>query len=60
VGVDQERADQIFGESVVAFAELVVTDDTVRVDEIVGGPVLVVVRVPGAVVVVDGDRIVDA
>ena len=60
VGVGEQLTDQRFGARVVALTEPDVTDDPVRVDQIVGGPVLVVVGVPRVVAVVDGDRIVHA
>ena len=44
---------------VVALAELDVADLPLGVDQVLGRPVLVLVRVPGAVVVVLDDRVVD-
>ena len=44
---------------VAAFAEVVVADDAVDVDEVERGPVVVVEGVPDLVVVVDRDRVVD-
>ena len=60
MGGAQELADQRLGPGVVALAEVDVPDVALGVDEVVGRPVLVVVGVPGPVVVVDGDRVVDA
>ena len=45
---------------VLAFAEMVVADAALRVDEVVRRPVLVVEGAPDRVVVVDRDRIVDS
>jgi hypothetical protein len=44
---------------IASFAEMVLTDDTVRVDEVQRRPVVVVEGVPDLVVIVDSDRIVD-
>ena len=60
MGVGEELADELLGSAVVALPEADVADVPLGVDEVVGRPVLVVVRVPGAVVVVDGDRVVHA
>ena len=45
---------------VVALTEVHVADVSVLVDEVVGRPVVVAVRLPGAVVVVERDRIANA
>ena len=44
---------------VASFAEVVVADDAVRVDEVERRPVVVVERAPDLVVVVERDRVVD-
>jgi hypothetical protein len=58
--VDAEQApDDPLGFVVATFAEVVVADVPVRVDEIEGGPVVVGERVPDSVVVVGGNRVLD-
>ena len=60
VALGEQRADRVLGLRVVALAELGLADVAARVDQVLGRPVLVPVGVPGAVVVVDRDRVVDA
>ena len=59
-GFGEQRADRRFGLGVVALAEGRVAHLAVGVDQVVGRPVLVVVGVPGALVVVLDDGVVDA
>ena len=56
----QQEPDVVLGAGVGALAEMGVADVAVSVDQVVGRPVLVPPRVPGAVVVVDRDRVGDA
>ena len=60
MGIGEQLADQPFGRGVVALAEVDVADVAGGVDQVVGRPVLVAVGVPRVVVVVDGDRVLDA
>ena len=60
MGRHEELSDQTLGQSVVPLTEVDVTHDALGVDQVLGRPVLVVVGVPRSVVVVDGDRVVDA
>ena len=55
----EERADVLLARPVVALAEVVVADVSRAVDQVLGRPVGVGVVVPGAVVVVLDDRVVD-
>src|SRR5277367_2751027 len=55
----KQLPDQAFGDVVVAFAELDVTDGAVGIDEVVSRPVLVAVVGPGRVVVVHRDGLGD-
>lgn len=50
----------MLGQRVVALSEIDVSHHSLGVDELLGRPVLVGVRVPRAVAVVDGDRVLDA
>ena len=60
LAVDAEQAlDDPLGFLVAPFAEVVVADDPVSVDEVQGRPVVVVERRPDRVVVVNCDRVVD-
>ena len=59
-GFGEQRADRGFGLRVVALAEGRVADVAAGVDQVVGGPVLVAVGVPGAHFVVLDDGVVDA
>ena len=56
-GFGEQRPDRRFGLVVVALAEARVAHLAVGVDQVVGGPVLVAVGVPGAHVVVLDDRV---
>ena len=55
----QQLLDDALRLLVAAFAEVLVADDAVGVDEVQRRPVVVGERVPDLVVVVDGDRVVD-
>lgn len=55
----EQSLDGVLGLLVASFAEVVVADDACGVDEIEGRPVVVVERVPDAVVVVHRDRVTD-
>src|SRR5262249_3438724 len=58
-GFGQQRLDDALGFLILAFAELLVADAPLRVDEIERRPVLVVEGAPDRVVVVDHHRIGD-
>ena len=58
-GLPQEHLEDHLGLLVVAFAEVVVPDATLGIDEVQGGPVVVVERLPDGVVVVHHDRVAD-
>ena len=55
----EQPLDDVLRLLVASFAELVVADDALVVDEIERRPVVVVERAPDVVVVVDRDRVVD-
>jgi hypothetical protein len=58
--VDAEQAlDDALGFLVASFAEVVVADESVRVEEVQRRPVVVGEGAPDLVVVVDGNRVVD-
>src|SRR5207249_5448069 len=57
--ISEELPDDHLRSLVVAFAETVMPDLTLRVDEVEGGPVVVGEGTPDGEVVVDRDRIVD-
>ena len=60
LSLDAKQAlDDAFRFLVASFAEVVVADDAVGVDEVQGRPVMIGERAPDLVVVVDGDRVVD-
>ena len=58
-GLGEQRTDGVFRFVVLAFTEVGVPHVSTVVDQVLGGPVSVRVRVPGAVVVVEGDRVGD-
>ena len=58
-GFGEQLLDHALGLVVGAFAEVMVADAALGVDEVVRRPVLVVERAPDRVVVVDRDRIAD-
>ena len=55
----EQPLDDALGLLVASFAELLVADDALLVDEVQRRPVVVVERAPDRVVVVDRDRVVD-
>ena len=55
----EQPLDDALGLLVASFAEVLVADDALLVDEVERRPVVVVERAPDRVVVVDRDRIVD-
>jgi hypothetical protein len=55
----EQPLDHALGLLVAAFAEVVVADDPLGVDEVERGPIAVGEGVPDLVVVVDRDRVVD-
>jgi hypothetical protein len=58
-GVAQEHLDDHLGVLVLALAVVVMTDPTLGVDEVEGGPVVVVERPPHVAVVVHRHRVAD-
>ena len=59
-GLPEQLADRPLGVVVVALALLDLADVAAPVDEVLGRPGAVLVRVPGLVAVVDRDRVADA
>ncbi len=59
-GFGQQLADHVLALAVLAFAEMVVADLALRIDEVMRRPVLVVEAAPDRIVVVQRDRVVDA
>ena len=60
LAIDAEQPlDDVLRLLVTPFAEVLVADDPVRIDEVERRPVVVVEGVPDFVVVVDRDRVVD-
>ena len=59
-GVAEQVADGLLCRRVLALPEVVVADVAGAIDEVLGRPVLVVPRRPGAEVVVERNRVVDA
>jgi hypothetical protein len=55
----QKKLNNPFGFVVVAFAEMVIAPASLRIDEIVRGPIFVVEGSPDGIVAVDGNRISD-
>ena len=53
----QKFLDDPLGLGIFAFAEVVITDSSFRIDEIIRRPVFVVERIPNLVVAVDGDGV---
>jgi hypothetical protein len=61
LALDAEQSlDRALRLLVASFAEVVVADDAVPVDEVERRPVVVVEGAPDLVLVVDGDRLVDS
>ena len=58
-GVAQQRLNDHLRLLVIAFAEFVVSNAALRVDEVERRPILIVEGAPDRIVGVDGDRIVD-
>lgn len=56
----EQLLNDLFGVRVIAFAEMVIANLSLCIDEIMRRPVLIIQRASDGVVVVDGDRIVDA
>ena len=56
----QEHPDVALHGAVATFAEVVSADDTGRIDQVFGRPVLIVVCIPCGQVVVHGDWVIDA
>jgi len=55
----EQPLDDVLRLLVASFAEVLLADDAVRVDEVEGRPVVVIERAPDPVLVVDRDRVVD-
>ena len=58
-GLPQEHLENHLGSLVLTFAEVVVADPALGIDEVERRPVVVVEGLPHGVVVVDGDRVPD-
>src|ERR1700720_4795208 len=52
----QEFLDDALDVAIIAFPKVVVPNSPFRVDEILGGPILVIKRLPDPILAVDGDR----
>src|SRR4029077_16553706 len=52
----QEFLDDALDVAIIAFPKVLVTNSPFGVDEILGGPILIIKRLPDPVLAVDGDR----
>src|SRR6185312_10470114 len=58
-GVSEHSLDDAFGLRILSFAEMMMADLAVAIDEIMRWPVFVVERAPDLVLVIDGDGVGD-
>jgi hypothetical protein len=58
-GIDQHFLDDRLRLFVFALAELVMANAALGIDEIEGGPIMIIERAPDFVIAVYGDRVVD-
>ena len=57
--VGQQLPDGLLRSVVIAFAEMMIANLSGRIDEIVGGPILIFETLPDRIVIIEGDRVGD-